>query len=317
MSKKNSNRFNFQGEGKRTNYFEGWYVKCTDLENDLSVALIPGVSHFGESQSFVQYNIHYKGKTYSGMIKFDRDDFEVIPEPYSIIMPKFILSETGVKASLKDEDNHIVLDFSYGPLLPLKQTAYMPSIMGPLEYLKMPCAHDIVSMKHDVRGKMILNGKEITINSGIGYLEKDRGHTFPSNYLWLQSNTFMEDSNASLSLAIATIEKKPLKLKGLIAVFHDGVKEHRFSTYLGSRFDVVLDDDGEGYSVQARGRNKILEVKVGLTNVSELIAPMDQGMDFPIKESVKSFIQMTFKEKGQPEVTLTSEHGAAELVNWI
>lgn len=312
-----SNRFDFQGEGKRTNYFEGWYVKCTDRENDLSIALIPGVSHFSDSQSFVQYNIHYKNKSYSGKINFDRNHFEVVPEPYSIIMPKFVLSESGVKASLIDEDNHILLDFSFGPLQPIRQTAYMPSIMGPLEYIKVPCSHDIVSMKHTVKGKLVLNGEEINVDSGVGYMEKDRGSTFPSNYLWLQTNTFTENSEASLSLAVATIEKKPLKITGFYAVFNDGIKEHRFSTYLGSRFDVVVDNNEVGYSVQITGRNKILEVKVELSNVSELIAPMNEGMDFPIKETVKSSLEMTFKEKGKAEVKLTSENAAAELVNWV
>lgn len=312
-----SNRFIFQGEGKRSNYFEGWYVKCTDTKNDLSLALIPGVSHFSESQSFVQYNIHYKDKAYSGMVRFDRDDFEVIPDPYSIIMPKFVLSEAGVKVSLSDEDNHIVMDLSFGPLLPLRQTVYMPSIMGPLEYLTMPCAHDIVSMRHTVEGKINLNGEKIKVESGIGYMEKDRGSTFPSNYLWLQTNDFPENTQASLSLAIATIDKKPLHLTGLIAVFHDGVKEHRFSTYLGSRFKVEVDEDKKGYVVKVKGINKKLEVRVNLLNEKELIAPMDSEMDFPIKESIKSSLSMTFKEKGKPEVTLSSEHAAAELVNWI
>lgn len=310
-----SNRFKFQGKDKQKNYFEGWYVKCTDVENDLSVALIPGVSHFSDKQSFVQYNIHHKGQSYSGMLTFGREDFEVVSEPYSIRMPKFVLSEKGVKASLKDEDNQIVLDFSFGNFLSIKQTMYMPSIMGPFEYLVMPCAHDIVSMKHEVKGTLILNGEKIKLSSAVGYIEKDRGHTFPSKYIWLQSNSFVENPKVSLSLAVATIEKSILKFTGLIAVFHDGIKEHRYATYLGSKLEVEIDEGAKGFSVRLKNKSSSLEVKVRITNERELISPMDLAMDFPIKETVKSKVALRFKEKGKKAMTLTSENAAAECLN--
>ena len=311
-----SNRFDFQGLKETGEYFEGWYVKCTDPTNELSIALIPGIAQFSNRESFVQYTIQYKDQSFSGKVTFDRDDFHVVPEPYSILMPKFVLSEKGVRASLKDEKNDIILDFSFGPFLPIRQTAFMPSIMGPLEYLTMPCAHDIVSMKHDVSGTLIINGEKIVLDSAIGYMEKDRGHTFPSNYLWLQTNVFEDDTHAALSLAVATIEKKPLHLTGSIAIFHDGINEHRFATYLGTKHEVIVDNDGQGYTVVLTSLGKRLKTSVRLLNAQELIAPMNREMDFPIKESVKTELKVWFKEKGKPEVFLSSDHAAAELVNW-
>lgn len=311
-----TDRFDFRGKNKTENYFEGWYIKCTDKHNKLSVALIPGVAHFSKDESFVQYNIVYKGKSYSGKITYGREDFEVIGSPQNIVMPKFIFNEKGVKASLEDGANRFILDLRFGMFLPIKQTLFAPSIMGPLEYLNMPCSHDIISMKHSVKGKVIINGETIGIDNGTGYIEKDRGSTFPSRYVWAHSNGFEENSDASLFLSAAQIDKGPFSTVGSIAVYHDGEKEHRFATYLGSRVNVEVEPDQSAYKVTFSDPFKRLEATVSLSNGSKLIAPMNANMDYPIKETVKSDISMTFIQKREQSIHLYSANGAAEMVNW-
>lgn len=311
-----TNRFDFQGTQAKAPYFEGWYVKCSDVEQDFTLALIPGLAKFTTEECFVQYNLFYKGKTLSGKITFPIDDFDVVQEPYSILMPRFVLSEKGVKAHLKDEENDLLIGLDFGDILPLKQDMYAPSIMGPLEYIKVPCYHDVVSMRHQVTGTVVINGETLKINSGRGYLEKDRGSTFPSRYVWTQCNQFKEDDSSSLFLAVADIDFKVMNLTGAIAVYHDGVKEHRFATYLGTKTKVHVDDDQLGYTVTLKDRSKTLIAEVSLINSNELIAPMNDEMDYAIKETVKATVAVTFKEKGKPSSVLTSDHGAAEGVNW-
>lgn len=310
------NRFNFQGEQKRKQYFEGWYVKTIDAENELSIALIPGVAHFSEDESFVQYNIIYKEQTYSGKITFERNDFDVIGNPQTITLPKFILNEKGVKGSLSDNGNLIVFDLDFGLFTPIKKNAYSPSIMGPFEYLNMPCSHDIISMKHAVRGRVFINGQKVVIDNGIGYIEKDRGSTFPSKYVWAQANDFSGNESAALFLSVARIEKSIMDFIGTIAVFYDGEEEHRFATYLGTRVHVEVNYQKQEYTVVFKNPGEKLEVTVSLSNEMALIAPMNKEMDYTIKETIKSTISLIFSKARQDPVQLTTENGAAELVNW-
>ncbi|MER2064217.1 MAG: tocopherol cyclase family protein, partial [Alkalibacterium sp.] len=307
-----TDRFDFKGTDAKAPYFEGWYVKATDPEQDFTLALIPGIALFNDEESFVQYNLFYKGKTLSGKITFPVEDFTVVNEPYSILMPRFVLSENGVKAHLNDEKNDLLVDLTFGDFLPLEQSIYLPSIMGPFEYIKMPCSHDVVSMQHIVSGTVVINGEKISLSKGKGYIEKDRGSTFPSEYVWAQTNTFNENSNVSFFLSVAAIDLKLVDFTGNIAVFHDGTKEHRFATYLGSRAEVNIDPDRQGYMVRLFDPRKSLTVKVSLLNSDELIAPMNDSMDYAIKETVKADIDLIFKKKNKKPIYLSSESGAAE-----
>lgn len=310
------NRFDFRGQGLTKPYFEGWYVKTLDADNDLSIALIPGIAHFDKDESFVQYNIIYKGQTFSGKITFERKEFDVVGNPQTILLPKFLLNEKGVRGSLSDGNNRLVFDLDFGLFTPISQTVISPSIMGPFEYASMPCSHDVISMKHHVKGTVIINGKRITVQNGIGYMEKDRGRTFPKNYVWAQANDFNENNKASFFVSVARIQKTPLDFIGNIAIFHDGHEEHRFASYLGTRVKVEVDDYKNSYTVILKNLTKQLEVTVTLSNQMTLLAPMNDTMDYTIKETIKSHIVVQFTTANFDTVKLTSENGAAELVNW-
>jgi hypothetical protein len=67
----------------------------------------------------------------------------------------------------------------------------------------MECHHGIVSMKHDVQGKVAFNGEEMDFNDGVGYIETDSGVSFPEGYTWIHSNDFNE--NCSIMAAVAKI----------------------------------------------------------------------------------------------------------------
>lgn len=311
-----ANRFDFKGTRAAAPYFEGWYVKVTDPDKDFTLALIPGVALFGAKECFVQYNLFYKEKSLSGKITFPIEAFTTVNDPYSILMPLFVLSETGVKTHLKDESIDLLVDLSFGTFLPLEQTLYSPSIMGPFEYLKMPCSHDVVSMQHDVKGSVVVNGEKIAINKGKGYIEKDRGSTFPSKYVWAQSNIFKEREDCSVFLSVADIDLNIINFMGTIAVFHDGEKEHRFATYLGAKAEVKVDVDQQNYSVKLKDPRKRLTAQVSLKNSDKLIAPMNHNMDYTIKETVKADISLVFEEKDKEPVYLNTINGAAECVNW-
>ncbi|EXJ22633.1 hypothetical protein ADIAL_2219 [Alkalibacterium sp. AK22] len=312
-----SDRFLFQGNNKYDNYFEGWYVKCTDPKNELSIALIPGVAHFSENESFIQYNISYKHSQWSGKLTYPRSAFDTVGYPETVLLPNVVLSEKGVKASLDDGDNRIRLNLSFGIFSPVKQSFFAPTIMGPLEYVRMPCSHNIVSMNHKVTGWVYLNGERISVQDGRGYIEKDRGHSFPSRYVWAQCNHFKENPRASLFLAVALLEKGRWSSQGNIAVYHDGEKEHRFASYLGTKATVCANKAFGGYTVQLKNSFKTLSVSVKITGDHPLVAPMNARMDYIIKETIQASMLIEFSQCRGNSEKLSSNYAAAEKVNWV
>ena len=74
-------------------------------------------------------------------------------------------------------------------------------IMGPFHYLPMQCSHEVVSMEHRVNGYIQINGRRYDFTEGKGYIEGDKGRSFPKEYLWLHSNAFEEDLSVMVSIA--------------------------------------------------------------------------------------------------------------------
>lgn len=115
----------------------------------------------------------------------------------------------------------------FGPLTPLRY-----DIMGPFRFVPgMECRHSVYSMTHTVRGRLTVNGTEYRFDDGLGYIEGDRGRSFPRRYLWTQCH-FGSDA---LMLSAADIPVGPLQFTGIIGVVFLRGREYRLATYLGAR----------------------------------------------------------------------------------
>lgn len=293
-----------RGNRGRKNYFEGWYFKFVDEANDLVVILIPGISNFNEKMAFVQYIVHYKSDTWNGFLRYE-------PEAFEIGNPFFLKFEHGY---ISKERAELHLDFldvrlAMGTFTPLKTSLLSPSIMGFFEYLKMPCFHDVISLRHEVNGEVTIKGERIAF-SGKGYIEGDRGQNFPEFYIWAQCNHF-KNSDSSLFLSVADISTKWFKFLGHIAVFYHEGREHRFASYLGSKAKVDVSPDKAHAKVSFWNKKHRLDCEIDLKHGNPLIAPMHDRMDFKIKEQVKSDIRIDFDG-----FTDESAFCASELVNW-
>lgn len=294
----------FRGNKDRKNYFEGWYFKFVDEQNDLVIILIPGISNFNEKMAFLQYIVHYKSDVFNGFLKYDSDKFE-IGSPFFLRFEHGRLSEDRLSLRLDFMD----AELSLGGFTPLRTSLLNPSIMGFFEYLKMPCFHDVISMHHPVTGRVTIKGQNLVF-SGKGYIEGDRGRRFPKFYIWAQCNNF-KHSVSSLFMSVADISTCLFKFLGHIAVFHHEGKEYRFASYLGSRAEVYVSDDKEHARVSFKNKKHHLRLEIDLKQGNALIAPMNQSMDFKIKEQVKSEIRIDFDG-----FTDESSFCASELVNW-
>lgn len=294
----------FRGNKNKKNYFEGWYFKFVDESQDLIIILIPGISIFQEKMGFLQYIVHFKSEVYQGFLKYAIQEFE-IEDPFCLRFDHGCISKNKVKIEL----DMIRIDLILGDFTSLKTSIWNPSIMGFFEYLKMPCFHDIISMNHSVRGEVHIEGKDLSFQ-GKGYIEGDRGSSFPKFYIWAQCNHF-ENKSTSLFFSVADISTPFFKFLGHIAVLYHEGKEYRFASYLGSKTEVQVSQDRQQAQVCFYNRKHRLMIDINLKQGNSLIAPMNNSMDFKIKEQVKSDIQIDFDGyKDQ------SSFCASELVNW-
>ena len=110
----------------------------------------------------------------------------------------------------------------------------------------LECSHGVLSFDHTLSGSFEVSSqtekpektRRIDFNNGKGYTEKDWGVTFPSSYIWLQSNHFDSDKTISVFASVANVPAPynlPFSFKGYIAALQLGSDLYRFTTYLGSR----------------------------------------------------------------------------------
>ena len=176
-------------------YYEGWYMKQQQGEDVLAV--IPGRA---QDSAFIQV-VSNRGSRFLPypLEAFDRTDG-------SMRIGDSLFTPYGMQLRIDEPDFELVGSVRYDHLLPLRS-----DIMGPFAYVPMETKHTVFSMRHQVTGSIRLNGDALDIRNGIGYMEGDRGHTFPRSYFWMQCLDVRQD--ASVMLAIAEIPLGPIRFR--------------------------------------------------------------------------------------------------------
>lgn len=78
---------------------------------------------------------------------------------------------------------------------------------------------------------MQIDGELIDFSGGRGYIEKDWGQSFPSAWIWLQTNHFDNAPGTCLTASIAMIPWQWTRFRGfIVGLWHEGTL-YRFATY--------------------------------------------------------------------------------------
>lgn len=282
----------FQGEGKKRSYFEGWYYKVFNAAETTAFAIIPGIAidEEGHKQAFIQV---LNGKKQTSV--YHKFDFE-----------SFISSETDFSIAIGNNlftANHIELDLDgmsgrleFSNLVPWPKSWYSPGIMGPYAFVPlMECYHGIVSMDHLISGKLTVDGREIDFQGGCGYTEKDWGRSFPSAYVWIQSNHFSLPG-ISVKASVARIPWVRNSFVGFIA----GVWLHdrliRFATYNSSALR-KLQIDPQTVELVLENKHFQLTLIARREAATSLASPIRGMMDGRIEESMTSRLEVVLVDK--------------------
>jgi len=285
----------YQGRKNPANYFEGWYFKLVDAGGDRIWSVIPGVSYSDDPHCFVQVIHANSGKTWYR--RHDIQAFSFTQNKFSVKIGPNAFSLEGLQLDLDAGDLRMEGTLRIEGVHPFPFRLLAPGIMGWYSYVPfMECYHGVVSMQHWLGGTLRVNGKEISFDGGKGYIEKDWGRSMPSDWIWMQSNHFREDDQASFMLSVARIPWRKSFFPGFLSFLMLNGKVYRFATWNRSVISRIGVRDGEVLVELANRRHK-LKVRVERKEGGILKAPRHGSMDREITESIVSSLTLELSDQ--------------------
>lgn len=277
------------------NYFCGWYFKCQSQTH--TIAFIPAV-HMEGGRSTCSLQIITENGVWN--LPFDNGDFQKKKGELFVKIQENIFCDKGLRLNIHTEELDIRGMVRFGMLTPLKY-----NIMGPFCCVPfMECRHSVYSMEHSVNGKIYVNEEEFHFRNGRGYLEGDRGTSFPSAYVWTQCHF----RDGSLMLSAAKIPLGNISFTGIIGIVYWKGKEYRFATYLGAK--VVKNESGEICVSQG---SSVLRAKLLEKSDRPLFAPSEGAMSRTIRESPSCRAFYSFEKDGKILFAFRTEKAAFEF----
>ena len=147
----------------------------------------------------------------------------------------------------------------------------------------------MISLRSELSGELHFEGRTLSFDKGIGYIEKDWGRSFPKAHIWIQASRF-QDSDASLSVAIAKMKVAGFSLTGFGAILILAGKQHLFTSYKLSKLDI--NSGKEEVALKFSGNTHQLLVKASASDWAKLKSPNGHGMDGMVRESLNAHLSI-------------------------
>jgi len=300
----------YQGEHKTKRYFEGWYFKLVPSNQNQNIALIPGISLDSEDkhafiQVFVTTNNNGVLDLKTHYIRFNVNEFKFATDKFEVNIGDNFFSAHTIKLKIDQDGLKIDGQILLSKINPIRKSIFSPSIMGIFAYLPiMETYHGVISMAHDLNGRIIFQNNVIELTGGRGYLEKDWGTSFPRSYVWIQSNHFSKE-NAYFMFSAAEIPFLGIYFNGLIANLQIDDKEYRFATY---NFTKIVEEkiDNQNVKYILKRFNHRLEIEASIKQVKDLPAPKNGKMSHSIKEGLMGEVHLKLFNKDK---LIFEDHG--------
>ena len=271
----------FRGTNRIGPYFEGWYFKHQNPQGQ-TLALIPAFHIDRDGHRTASLQVISKDQAW--WLEYPEAQLKVSRQPFQVQIGQSSFGSQGIGLHIRQDNFSLCGSLHYDPF-----TALRSDIMGPFRFFAgMQCTHGVISMGHSLSGTLELNGERLNFSDGIGYIETDRGRSFPSRYLWTQC-VWGEPESGSLMLAIATI---PLPVGGftgcICSVLYRG-REYRLATYRGAK----IEKWSPSGAVIRQGKYR-LEVELLNERRQALRAPVEGHMERTIHESLCAEVRYRF-----------------------
>lgn len=304
----------YHGQSYRRPFFEGWYHKMSSKDGN-SFVIIPGIYRSGINNNQTAFIMFYQGSSGKvDYIPYNVSDFQCDGNSYKLRLGNSYFSLERIILDFENEHLNVKGEISTSNLNPWPVSLIERGCMGWYGYIPtMECFHGILSMNHNLNGQLNVNEKQIELDGGFGYIEKDWGKNFPKDWVWAQSNNFNE-SGLSISASLATIPWKNYEFSGFIVGIQHQQKLYKFTTYNFSKILKIKFKNDTLFWVIKKG-NLELEIKIKIGNKSGLLyAPDKTDMIPKVEEYLDG--ELSFKLKRNKKIILEnfSNQTAVEIV---
>ncbi len=262
-------------------YFFGRYFKCCGADGTLAV--IPAFHRTGGVTTASVQVITDEG---AWNLSFPAEAYRSEKDGFGVTVGTCAFRRSGLELDLDGEGLSLHGAVSFGPFTPLRG-----DVMGPFRFVPfMECRHSVYSVRHGLSGAVSVNGKRFSFDGGEGYIEGDRGVSFPRVYAWTQS--FFP--GGSLMLSTAEIPLGPRRFTGIIGFVYLDRTEYRIATYRGAK--AVRIADGR---VEVRQGDLIFTAALLEKEPHPLRAPVSGAMVRTIRESASCRAAYTLSVGGK------------------
>jgi tocopherol cyclase len=320
----------YHGRGRRPPFFEGWYFKLVDANEQRRYAIIPGVfigRDPAASHAFVQTLDGVTGRTAYHRYPFQA--FDAARDRFDIRVGSSRFCADHIELEIDRPEGQLVGELHFSDGVPWPVTPTSPGVMGPYAFAPfMECYHGVLSFDHEIAGQLTVNGVAFDFDGGRGYIEKDWGQAFPKAWIWMQSNHFQRPGTC-LTASVAIIPWLGGAFPGFIAGLWHGSRLYRFATYTGAALERLdLEDTHVTWRLAGRtglagSRNTIhrLEVVAWRAEGGLLRSPERVAMQQRVSESLTARldVRLLAATGGQEQVVFegTGRHAGLEIVGPI
>lgn len=275
-------------------YFRGWYFKCQN--NSQTLAVIPAAHKSGQgSSSSVQIITDSGAWTFN----FPYEEYREYTRGFGVLIGENVFDTDGVRVHLKNSACTVEGEVCFGQLTPIRY-----DIMGPFQYVPfMECRHSVVSMSHAVTGKISVNGDVFIFDNASGYIEGDRGRSFPKEYLWTQCHF----EGGSLMLSVADIPMLGIHFTGIIGAIMWRCQEYRIATYLGAKALRIANQ-----VITVKQGDKLFTARLIAKKSYPLNAPVGGRMSRTIHESAACKAGYRLEIGGESVFDFITDHASFE-----
>ena len=306
----------YHGHGKNAPFFEGWYYKIVSGDEKNRYAIIPGVFLGSDGHAFIQVLNGVTGR--SAFHTFPLETFSASPVEFKVLIGSNYFSRERVVLSVNDDLGHIVGEIKFDGLSPWPVSFRSPGIMGWYAWVpRMECYHGVVSLDHGIEGELLVDGQQIDFSGGRGYIEKDWGQSFPSAYVWMQSNHFAEPgashAGTALTASVAMIPWVRQAFRGfIIGLWHNG-QLFRFASYTGAEIEHLSVED-ERVEWIIRDKHYRLEIMATRPEGGLLQAPDRVSMHQRVEETMSATVEVRLSAlRGGTLYDGTGRHAGLEV----
>ncbi len=283
--------------GKRP-FFEGWYYKMIDAAGEQKWVVIPGVFLSDDPHAFIQV---LDGNSQTAFYhRYPLEAFWAADDRFEVGIGESRFTANEMILAIEKEEQQIHGTLQFQNLTPWPVTVRSPGIMGWYAWVPtMECYHGVVSLDHAIGGKLTIEGQVHDFSGGRGYIEKDWGKSFPSAWVWLQTNHF-EVPGTSLTASTAIIPWRRSSFRGfIVGLWHENVL-YRWSTYTGAKTaHLQIDDEQVHWILRGKTAGSMQQLTITATRAEAgiLAGPSTVDMGKRVAESLTASVAVRLENE--------------------